>query len=125
MNTNQFWNPTEPKHYWDAIDLTKSISRTPSFESLSDEEKLQRRLDRMENAVNQCNNVVNSYNKNVKKYHNRICEIIDKSDEYMKDFYEESPNFSTNNVIDSLIWLSYSDKEKKSILDEEIESYFR
>ena len=35
----------------------------------------------------------------------------------MKDFYEESPNFNTNNFIDSLIWLSYSDNEKKSMYD--------
>ena len=123
MNTNQFWNPAEPKHYWNAINLTKSISKTPSFESLSDEEKIQRRLDRMENTVNECNNVINTHNNNVQKYYNRINEIIDKSDEYMKDFYEESSNFATNNVIDSLIWLTYSDEEKKKILDEEIESY--
>ena len=70
MNTNQFWNP---------ITLASTINKTPSFESLSDEEKIQRRLDRMENTVNECNNVINTHNNNVQKYYNRISEIINKT----------------------------------------------
>ena len=115
MNTNQFWNP---------ITLASTINKTPSFESLSDEEKIQRRLDRMENTLNECNNVINTHNNNVQKYYNRISEIINKSNNYMKEFYGESPNFNTNNFIDSLIWLSYSNNEKKEILDEELDNYF-
>ena len=42
----------------------------------------------------------------------------------MKDFYEESPDYHINNMFDSLIWLSYSDTEKKKILDEELDDYF-
>jgi len=124
MNTNQFWNPTEPKHYWDAIDLTKSISRTPSFESLSKEEQIQKRLDRMETAVKECNNIVNIHNNNVYKFNKRINEIIINSSHHMEEFYDESPDFTTDNMFDLLIWLSHSDKEKKEKLDNELDEYF-
>ena len=46
-------------------------------------------------------------------------------EEYMKDFYEESPDYHTNNMVNALIWLSYSESEKKKILDEELDDYFR
>ena len=124
MNTNQFWNPSEPKNYWNAIDLTKSISRTPSFESLSKEEQIQKRLDRMETAVKECNNIVNIHNNNVDKFNKRINEIINNSSHYMKEFYEESPDYQPDYMFDTLIWLSHSDKEKKDILDKELEEYF-
>ena len=124
MNTNQFWNPSEPKNYWNAIDLTKSISRTPSFESLTKEEQIQKRLDRMETAVKECNNIVNIHNNNVDKFNKRINEIISNSSYYMKEFYEESPDFTTDNMFDALIWLSHSDKEKKEVLDNELDEYF-
>ena len=124
MNTNQYWNPVEPEHYWDAIDLTKSISKTPSFESLTHEEQIQKRLDRMETAVKECNNIVDIHNNNVNNFNKRINEIINKSNNYMKEFYEESPNYSPDNMINTLIWLSYLDNEKKKMLDEELDNYF-
>lgn len=124
MNTNQYWNPVEPEHYWDAIDLTKSISKTPSFESLTHEEQIQKRLDRMETAVKECNNIVDIHNNNVNNFNKRINEIINKSNNYMKEFYEESPNYSPDNMINTLIWLSYLDNEKKEMLDEELDNYF-
>ena len=55
---------------------------------------------------------------------NRIKIISDNSSEYMKDFYEESSNYQPDNMFDTLIWLSYSNKEKKDILDRELEEYF-
>lgn len=124
MNTNQFWNPAEPKYYWNAIDLTKSISRTPSFESLTHEEQIQKRLDRMETVVKDCNNIVDIHNNNINKFNKRINEIINKSDNYMKEFYEESPDYQPDNMFDTLIWLSHSEEEKKDILDKELEEYF-
>ncbi len=124
MNTNQYWNPVEPEHYWDAIDLTKSISKTPSFESLTHEEQIQKRLDRMETAVKECNNIVDIHNNNVNNFNKRINEIINKSNNYMKEFYEESPNYSPDNMINTLIWLSYLNIEKKDILDGELDNYF-
>jgi len=50
MNTNQFWNP---------ITLASNIKKTPSYESLSTEDKLKRRLDRIETAVEDCNFIIN------------------------------------------------------------------
>lgn len=124
MNTNQFMMNPNTAPYWNPVILASNISRTPSFDSLPKEEQLKRRLDRMETAVNDCNYIINMHNKNVDKFNKRINEIINNSDEIMKDFYEESPYFKPDNIIDSLIWLSYSDKEKKDILDKEIEEYF-
>ena len=123
MNTNQFMMNPNAAPYWNPVLLASNISKTPSLDSLPKEEKLKRRLDRMETAVNDCNYIINMHNKNVDKFNKRINEIINNSDEIMKDFYEESPNFNTNNFIDSLIWLSYSDNEKKEMLDKELESY--
>lgn len=123
MTTNLFMMNSNTAPYWNPVILASNISRTPSFDSLPKEEQLKRRLDRMETAVNDCNNIINMHNKNVDKFNKRINEIINNSDEIMKDFYEESPNFQPNNIIDSLIWLSYSDKEKKDILDKELEEY--
>ena len=45
-----------------------------------------------------------------------------------REFYSESSNWYTNNdmksMIDTLVWLSYSEQEKKDILNEDIEDYF-
>ena len=58
-------------------------------------------------------------------YNTRIIEIIENSEEYLSDFYNESPNFTFNKeFVNKLIWLTYSDKEKKDILDEELDEYF-
>ena len=124
MNTNQFmFNPTVAP-YWNPITLASNIKKTPSYESLSAEEKIQRRLDRMETAVEDCNYIINNYNENIKKFMNRIKTISDKSSQYMKEFYEESPDYQPDNMFDTLIWLSHSNEEKKDILDKELEEYF-
>ena len=62
---------------------------------------------------------------NISKFRERIYQIIDNSPFYMKCFYEESPSFSDNNMIDALIWLSYTNKEKNDILDDELDNYFK
>ena len=125
MNT-LYWNPMQNKClYWDPITLATTINRTPSYESLSDEGKIQLRLDKMETSVKACNNIVNLHNKNVDKYSKRIEELINNSLHYMSEFYQESPNYSTIDMFDNLIWLSYSEKEKKNILDEEMVEYFK
>ena len=45
----------------------------------------------------------------------------------LKDHYSESPDWKTNNdhnnMINTLIWMTYSDKEKKNILDDELDEY--
>ena len=63
--------------------------------------------------------------ENMNSYNTRIIEIIENSEDYLRDFYEESPNYTFNKeFVNKLIWLTYSDKGKKEILDEELEEYF-
>ena len=129
MNTNQMLgyinsSNTSPS-YWNPISLASTINRTPSYESLSTEDKLTRRLEAMEKAVEECKNIVEIHNKNIHYFNKRIDELCMNKEEYMKDFYEESPDYHTNNMVNSLIWLSYSDKGKKKILDNELDEYFK
>ena len=129
MNTNQMMgyinsSNTSPS-YWNPISLASTINRTPSYESLSTEDKLTRRLEAMEKAVEECKNIVEIHNKNIHYFNKRIDELCMNKEEYMKDFYEESPDYHTNNMVNSLIWLSYSDKGKKKILDNELDEYFK
>jgi hypothetical protein len=114
MNTNQYWNP---------ISLTTSISKTPSYESLSDEDKLQRRVKKIEGIVEQCNNILNIMINNEHKFNNRMKELSYNSPNFMKEFYGESPYYQLDNMFDAMIWLSYSDKEKKNILDNGLNDY--
>ena len=124
MNTNQFMmNPTVAP-YWNPITLASNITKTPSYESLSTEDKLKRRLDRIETAVGDCNYIINNHNENIEKFMNRIKTISDNSPQYMKEFYEESPDYQPDNMFNTLIWLSHSNEEKKDILDKELEEYF-
>ena len=129
MNTNQMMGYLNTSYvsppYWNPISLASTINRTPSFESLSTEDKLNRRLEAMENAVEECKNIVDIHNKNIHYFSKRIDELCVNKQEYMKDFYEESPDYHTNNMVNALIWLSYSDLEKKKILDDELDDYFR
>ena len=63
--------------------------------------------------------------KNSSFFNMRINELVYKSDDYLGDFYNESPNFLCDKeFVLKLIWLTYSDKEKKNILDNELELYF-
>lgn len=128
MNTNQMMGYLNSSNtstsYWDPISLASTVSRTPSFESLSTEDKLTRRLEAMENAVEECKNIVEIHNKNIHYFNKRIDKLCENKQEYMKDFYNESPDYHTNNMVNSLIWLSYSDSEKKKILDDELDDYF-
>ena len=65
----------------------------------------------------------------VKKYEERIMGLLNdqQKDLYLREHYAESPNYYGNqeeeNMIQTLIWLSYSDQEKKDILDKELEDY--
>lgn len=129
MNTNQMLGYINSSNtfpsYWNPISLASTINRTPSYESLSTEDKLTRRLEAMEKAVEECKNIVEIHNKNIHYFNKRIDELCMNKEEYMKDFYEESPDYYTNNMVNSLIWLSYSDKEKLQILDDDIDNYFK
>lgn len=124
MNTNQFMMNPNTAPYWNPVILASTITKTPSYESLSPEDKIKRRLDKMETAVEDCNFIINNHNKNIEKFINRIKIISENSSEYMKDFYEESLDYQSDNMFDTLIWLSHSKEEKKDILDRELEEYF-
>ena len=60
-------------------------------------------------------------------FKNTIQKHID-NDESKYDFFNESPDYNENNSIlsmmETLSWLSYSDKIKKELLDKELEEYF-
>ena len=60
-------------------------------------------------------------------FNNRIMKLLDDQETpvFIREFYSESPNYyintDTESMVDTLIWLSYSDKEKKDLLDKELE----
>ena len=65
----------------------------------------------------------------ITKYEEKIMGLLDnqETDLYLREHYAESPNYYGNqdeeNMIETLIWLSHSDKDKKDILDKELEEY--
>ena len=54
--------------------------------------------------------------------------VKNNSTEYNVDFYNESPYFYENNklhdMMKTLAWLTYTNEEKKNILDNELDEYF-
>ena len=63
--------------------------------------------------------------ENMNIFNERLIEIIEKSEDYLSDFYEESPNYTFNkDFVSKLVWLTYSEKEKKDKLDQDLEKYF-
>ena len=65
----------------------------------------------------------------ITKYEEKIMALLDnqETDIYLREHYAESPNYYGNqdeeNMIETLIWLSHSDEEKKDILDKELDEY--
>ena len=65
----------------------------------------------------------------ITKYEEKIMSLLDNqaTDLYLREHYAESPNYYGNqdeeNMIETLIWLSHSDEEKKDILDKELDEY--
>tara|TARA_A100001015_G_scaffold223880_1_gene252301 strand:- start:358 stop:756 length:399 start_codon:yes stop_codon:yes gene_type:complete len=122
--------PYSNDNYWNPLTLVTSptIKKIPSYDSLSLEEKVLR----LENDVKQIrnSNVIIDESKNI--FFKRIMNLINQNDtenlNYIKEFYIESPNFYENNdflsMINNLSWLSYNDKIKKNILDEDLNNYF-
>ena len=124
MNPNM--NPTNPMNtcFWNPIELATALRKTSSFEDLTSEEKLQRRVQKIEEYVKYGKNFSPNDNNKL-KYSNRMIKLVNSSPQDMKYFYEESPNYLPENMFDALIWLSYSEKEKKDILDEELDEYYK
>lgn len=63
-------------------------------------------------------------------YRERIMEILNNLDIPIleREFYSESGNWFQNNdyenMIHTLVWLTRTNKEKKEILDEDLNDYF-
>lgn len=63
-------------------------------------------------------------------YNKRIMEILNNQDIPIleREFYSESSNWFQNNnfenMIETLVWLSRNNEEKKEILDEDLDDYF-
>ncbi len=118
-NTTFFTNPT---HFWSPLDLAK-LNKTPSYEKLSLEEKVQKLEN---NLIKIQNNLPNS--ENCKKVFQDTIQKHINEDESKYDFFNESPDYNENNsiikMIETLSWLSYTDKIKKNLLDKELEEYF-
>ncbi len=64
-------------------------------------------------------------------YKEKILEILNNQDIPFidREFYSESPNWYTNqdmkSMIDTLVWLTYTKEEKKDILNNELNEYFK
>ena len=61
-------------------------------------------------------------------YYQRISQVINNEPlSYMKEHYSESPNWMLNkdniNIVDTLIWLTFSEKGKKEKLNDELDDY--
>ncbi len=63
-------------------------------------------------------------------YQKRIYQLLDSEDLplFLREHYVESPNWygnsSCKNMVQSLIWLSYTKKEKEELLNRELDQYF-
>ena len=63
-------------------------------------------------------------------YQSRIMRLLNDLDTpmFLREHYAESPNYYTNSTLEGMVetlnWLSYSDKEKTIYLNEEIDEYF-
>jgi hypothetical protein len=63
-------------------------------------------------------------------YRKRILEILDddRLPLYLREHFSESPDYYANlnlyKMVDTLAWLTYSDNQKREILDRELDEYF-
>jgi len=71
------------------------------------------------------------YTHLIQSYKEKIESVLDNQGTplFLREFYAESPNWYTNqniyHLIDTLVWLTYTDQEKENKLNEEIEIYFK
>ena len=88
-------------------------------------------IDKNEETLNKINGAL------IKAFQSRRSRLLENTDsEYMLDHYEEilrgacggkshgGKALDQCETIDWIHWMSYSDKEKEQILDEELENYF-
>ena len=131
MSTLQnFFFQRNPEKYWKPIELATSpvLNKTSSSENLSLEEK----LTKLENSVQELKQNCYEIDKSREIFFTRILRILQELEGedsvYLREFYEESPHYVENNdflsMINTLAWLSYSDKLKKKLLDKDLNNYF-
>lgn len=66
----------------------------------------------------------------IRVFHNRVQEKIVDEDipDFMRDLYTESPTYLENDslkgMLETFSWMSLSDKEKRGILDDDLDTYF-
>ena len=66
----------------------------------------------------------------IRLFHNRMHEMIMDEDMpgFMKDLYSESPTYLENDslkgMLETFVWMSHSDSEKKRFLDADLDAYF-
>lgn len=129
MNNIFFPNENSVSSFWNPLQLvTSTISRTPSYENLTLEEKV-KSLEK--NILNFKENYPD-VNKCKEIFVERILHLINQNDSenntFLREFYEESPDYMENdnllNMFKTLNWLSYSDNYKKNLLDRELDNYF-
>ena len=87
-------------------------------------------IEHYQAVVNELNKEIEEYEDELNhltcSYRGRMYLLIEdtKNENYMKEHYQESPFYNRTNakdMIDTLIWMSYSDEEKKKILDGEMD----
>jgi hypothetical protein len=68
-----------------------------------------------------------SNNFNIKL--NNLMNSIDEKNGFLKEFYEESPNFFLNTNLEqinkTLEWMEKTEKDKKKWLDDDLDNYYR
>lgn len=63
-------------------------------------------------------------------YNYRMVKLLEDTEIpwYLREHYSESTNYYENDniwkMVETLNWLSYSDKEKQALLDAELDDYF-
>lgn len=63
-------------------------------------------------------------------YNDRMVKLLEDTENpwYLREHYSESTNYYENDniwkMVETLNWLSYSDKEKQALLDAELDDYF-
>ena len=116
--------PYTPGKFMNPLDLASNINKTPSYENLSLEEKVKRLEKGLENIQNSFPSVKDC--KDV--FFQTIMNRINQSEDFMKDFYEESPDYYQNesilSMMQTLSWLAMKDTDKKELLDTDLENYF-
>jgi hypothetical protein len=70
-----------------------------------------------------------SFNHLTWSYKGRTLLLVEdtKLDNYMIEHYQESPSYNSpyaKEMIDTLIWMSYSDEDKKKMLDGDMDTHY-